>query len=163
MEAKVFYAPGTEAEAPLTSKRMMTRSDVILGTGKRDELRIDHYEKVVVVRPLSEGEICAIFDQVGGIGVDRDGFPDTSSLGFTGHLGLLRLIARGGLVEPELSLEEIEAMPFGIPGEIARRILELSGLHQDAREVVRSFRQEPGSPGAEVPDELGNDPEDGAG
>lgn len=141
---------------PKQVSRFLTRSDILLGTEKREEMTVTGYDKDVIIRPLSEGEICKVFDAVGGIGVDSDGYPDTVSLGFTGHLGLLRRIAQLGMVEPQLQLDDIGSMPFGIPGEIASRVLEISGMTQGASEVVGSFREAPGGKGAPGDDDEGD-------
>ena len=48
------------------------------------------------------------------------------------NLEALRLATSIGMVEPQLSLEEIEQMRFGAPEVIGMRILELSGLLPEA-------------------------------
>lgn len=82
----------------------------------------------VTIRPLSDGELSRIISMLGPVPISPDGTLDTSKVEVGKNFEALRLATSMGLVEPKLSLEEVEKIPYGIPEFIGNKILEISGI-----------------------------------
>jgi hypothetical protein len=81
-----------------------------------------------VIRPLTDGELSKIFSTIGPVPLLPDGSPDMSKIEIHKNFEALRLATSMGVVEPQLSLEEVGAMKFGTPEFIGMKILEISGV-----------------------------------
>ena len=122
---------------------LLTREDLVRGTQKREVLRLPGYEKEVVVRPLSDSELGEVFRIFGAVPVDESGFPRLETVSVSDNLVAMRRIAAIGLVEPRLSEDDVGTMRFGVPAQIAQRILEISGVTPSVGEAAARFREEP--------------------
>jgi hypothetical protein len=108
--------------------RKLTRDDILKGKHERETLQVDQYGAEVVIRPLSDGELCEVLGVIGAIPLRDDGMPDVARIDPTKNFEALRLAVAKGMVEPQLTPEEISEMKFGVPEFIGTRILELSGI-----------------------------------
>jgi hypothetical protein len=126
-------------------ENLLTKSDILKGKDKRKTVHLDHYDKTVVIRPLTDGELTEVFELIGNVPVNEDGLPDLSLVDISTNLKALRLVTMKGLVDPKLGEDEIAQMRFGIPGLIAQEVMRLSGLTEEAGEgdTMRKFRGEP--------------------
>jgi hypothetical protein len=106
----------------------LSKEEILKGKEKRETLHLAHYDADVVIRPLSDGELCEVFAILGNVPLKSDGTPDTSSIDITKNFSALRLAASMGLVEPELTTEEVGDMRFGVPEYVGTKVLELSGI-----------------------------------
>lgn len=111
------------------SMNKLTKEDILQGTEVRETLPLPQYKgKTVVIRPLTDGELSQVFSIVGPVPVDSAGAPDLSTIEISKNLGALRLAASLGLVEPELTVDEVAKMKPGTPVTIGTRVLEISGV-----------------------------------
>jgi hypothetical protein len=124
---------------------LLTKSDILKGKDNRKTVFLDHYEKEVLIRPLSDGELTEVFELFGNVPLNDDGLPDLSLVDISKNLKALRLVTFKGLIDPKLNEDEIAQMRFGIPGLLAREILEFSGLAEGVGENndMKKFRDEP--------------------
>lgn len=120
--------------------RFLTKSDVILGKDQRENVYLEKYEKEVIIRPLTDGELTRVFEMIGKVPLNDDGIPDLNLVDISTNLKALRLITALGLVEPKLSSDDVADMRFGVPGFLAKKILELSGLSERAGGEAKNFR-----------------------
>ena len=118
----------------------LTKSDVILGKDQREKIYLEKYEKEVMIRPLTDGELTQVFEMIGKVPLNDDGIPDLNLVDISTNLKALRLITALGLVEPKLSMDDVANMKFGVPGFLAKKILELSGLSERAGGEAKNFR-----------------------
>jgi hypothetical protein len=125
---------------PVSPRGSLTKEDILAGKEKREILHLDAYGKDVVIRPLTDGEFTEVFKLFGEVPIDENGYPDLSKVDIHTNLIALRKIASLGLVEPKLSEDEIAQMKFGVPGIIAHRILEISGLAPGSSDEAKKFR-----------------------
>jgi hypothetical protein len=123
---------------------LLTKSDILKGKDTRKSIHLEHYEKDVVIRPLTDGELTEVFDLFGNVPLNEEGLPDLSLVDISTNLKALRLVVFKGIVDPRLNEDEIAQMRFGVPGLLAREILELSGLTEKEGETdaMRKFRGE---------------------
>ncbi len=119
---------------------VLTKSDILLGKDQREVVYLEKYDKEVVVRPLTDGELTRVFEMIGRVPLNRDGIPDLNQVEISTNLKALRLISSLGLIDPNLSPDEVADMKFGVPGLMAKRILELSGLTERAGDEAKKFR-----------------------
>jgi hypothetical protein len=108
--------------------RTLTREDILKGKDVRDTLHVDSYDADVVIRPLTDGELSEIFAIIGNIPLKSDGTPDQTKIDASKNFNALRLAASLGLIEPKLTVEEVEEMKFGVPEFIGMKVLEISGI-----------------------------------
>ena len=120
--------------------RYLTKSDVVLGKDQRETVYVEKYEKDVIIRPLTDGELTQVFEMIGKVPLNDMGIPDLNLVDISTNLKALRLITALGLVEPKLSRDDVANMKFGVPGLLAKRILELSGLSERAGDGAKKFR-----------------------
>ena len=118
----------------------LTKSDVLLGKDQRETVHLEKYDKDVVIRPLTDGELTLVFEMIGKVPLNEDGIPDLNLVDISTNLRALRYISSLGLVEPKLSTDDVADMMFGVPGFLAKRILELSGLTDRAGDEACKFR-----------------------
>jgi len=125
-------------------ENLLTKSDILKGKDKRKTIKLDHYNKTVVIRPLTDGELTEVFELIGNVPLNEDGLPDLSLVDISTNLKALRLVTLKGLVDPKLGEDGIAQMRFGIPGLIAQEIMRLSGLTEEEgdAEAMRKFRGE---------------------
>jgi hypothetical protein len=124
------------------SSNILTKADILQGKNRREKVFLEYYNKNVVIRPLTDGELTDLFKQMGNVRVNPDGTIDLSSVDVSTNLKMLRQIVSMALVEPEMSESEIAEMRFGVPGIIARHVLEISGLGPGGAEATKKFRSE---------------------
>ena len=108
--------------------KRLTKEDILKGKSRREVLKIKEYKAEVVLRPLTDGELTAIFSLIGNVPLKEDGTPDLSRVDITKNFEALRLAASMGLEEPKLTVEEVADMRFGVPELIGAKVLELSGV-----------------------------------
>jgi hypothetical protein len=123
-------------------KDSLTKEDILAGRERRETLHLDAYGKVVVIRPLTDGEFTEVFKLFGDVPIDERGYPDLSKVDVHKNLVALRKIAAMALIEPKLTEEEVGHMAFGVPGAIAHRVLEISGLAPGSSDGARKFRED---------------------
>jgi hypothetical protein len=122
--------------------KLLTKSDILMGKNKRITIHLDHYDKDVVIRPLTDGELSTVFDIIGNVPLNEDGLPDLNMVDISKNLRALRLIASMGMVEPTMTEDEVAEMRFGTPGVLAKHILEISGLTETAGDDTEKFRSD---------------------
>ena len=128
-------------ERPKAEKsQYLTKSDVVLGKDQRENVYVEKYEKEVIIRPLTDGELTQVFEMIGKVPLNEMGIPDLNLVDISTNLKALRLITALGLVEPKLSMDDVANMKFGVPGLLAKKILELSGLTETAGDEAKKFR-----------------------
>jgi len=111
----------------------LTKQAILKGAKLRQTLTVKDYENAeVVIRPLTDGELSEIFGLIGNVPLNEDGTPDLSKIDVSKNLEALRMATSMGLVDPELSLEEVGCMKFGVPEFIGMKVLELSGVTEPA-------------------------------
>lgn len=134
---------------PMAAKKMekkedtphrLTKADILKGKEMRETVHLDYYDRDVIVRPLTDGELTDVFEVIGTVPLNEMGLPDLSLVDISTNLKALRKITAMGLVDPQLSEEEVGEMRFGTPGILAKRILELSGLTETAGDEAKKFR-----------------------
>ena len=108
--------------------RRLTKDDILQGTKTRDSIYVKEYDGEVVIRPLSDGELSKIFAVIGPVAVKQDGTPDLSKIEIHKNFEALRLATSMGMVEPQLTVEEVANMKFGAPEYIGMKVLEISGV-----------------------------------
>lgn len=122
--------------------KLLTKADILMGKDKRITVHLDHYDKDVVVRPLTDGELSQVFEVIGNVPLNEQGLPDLNKVDISTNLRALRLITAMGLVEPEMNEDEVAEMRFGTPGILAKHILEISGLTETAGDDAEKFRSD---------------------
>jgi hypothetical protein len=108
--------------------KRLAKEDILKGKDVRETITIESYEREVVIRPLTDGELSEILAMIGGIPIKSDGTPDPTMVDVGKNFQALRLAASLGLVEPHLTLDEVAEMKFGVPEYIGSRVLEISGI-----------------------------------
>jgi len=134
-------APANASQKPSTM--LLTKEDILKGAQKREVLRLQGYEKDVVIRPLTDAELTEVFRVFGTVPVDSSGFPRLDRVSVSENLEAMRRIASLGLAEPRMSEAEVGGMQFGVPAQIAHRVLEISGVTPSIGEAAAGFREEP--------------------
>ena len=123
-------------------RKILTKADILMGKDKRETVHLDHYNKDVVVRPLTDGELSQVFEVIGNVPLNEQGLPDLNKVDISTNLRALRLITAMGLVEPRMTEDEVAEMRFGTPGILAKHILEISGLTETAGDDAEKFRSD---------------------
>ncbi len=113
----------------------LTKSDILEGAARRETLQVREYNANVVIRPLTDGELSKVFGTIGNISVTENGTPNVASVDISKNLEALRTAASIGIVEPNLTLDDISKMKFGVPEFIGMKILELSGVSFNEEDV----------------------------
>ena len=108
--------------------KRLTKEDILKGKDIHEEVYIEEYDAQVVLRPLTDGELTEIFSLIGTIPISDDGTPDLDNLDVMKNFEALRKAASMGLVDPQLNLEEVSEMKFGVPEFIGTKVLEISGV-----------------------------------
>ncbi len=107
----------------------LTKQTILEGAKARETLTLKDYKNAeVVIRPLTDGELTAIFSIIGNVPLKKDGTPDLSKVDINKNFEALRTAASMGLEDPKLSVEEVAAMKFSVPEFIGMRVLEISGV-----------------------------------
>jgi hypothetical protein len=107
--------------------KRLTKEDVLEGTRRRTNLHVKQYGREVIVRPLSDEEITHILSKI-TVPATEDGSPNGSEGDIQKNFEALRLAVSMGMVEPQLTYEEVSKMKFGVPEFIGSFILQLSGV-----------------------------------
>ncbi len=129
-----------DKSAEVEESRYLSKSDILLGKDQRETVFLDKYGKDAIIRPLTDGELTLVFELIGKVPLNEHGIPDLNLVDISTNLRALRKVASMGLVEPKLTEEEIGNMKFGVPGFLAKRILEMSGLTGTAGDDAKNFR-----------------------
>lgn len=108
--------------------KKLSKEDILKGKESRETIHVDSYHADVVIRPLTDGELGEVFAIIGSVPIRDDGTPDTGRIDITRNFRALRLATSLGLVEPKLTVDEVEHMKFGVPEFIGTKILEISGI-----------------------------------
>jgi hypothetical protein len=112
-----------------TKKKKLTKQDILDGANKRETIYMKDYNAEVVVRPLTDGEISKVFALVGSIPPNDDGSANLSEgIELQKNFEALRLAASMGLIDPQLTMDEVSKMKFGVPEEIGSHVLAMSGV-----------------------------------
>jgi hypothetical protein len=110
----------------------LTKEDILEGIRKRITVSLEEYDgKEVIVRPLSDSEVSKIISIIGPLSLsENEKKKDDMNLDIDIHKNIeaLRLATEIGLIEPQLTKEEIQSMKFGVPEKIGTIILENSGV-----------------------------------
>ncbi|MEM1546357.1 MAG: hypothetical protein QXP91_07845 [Candidatus Methanomethylicia archaeon] len=117
--------------------KKLTKDIILEGASRREVLYINEYDAEVIIRPLTDGELSRIFSSIGNIPLREDGTPDVSKIDISKNLEILKLAAATGLVEPKLTVEELETMRFGVPEYIGMKVLEISGVVRSEEEAKK--------------------------
>jgi hypothetical protein len=125
-----------------TGKNILTKADILMGKEKRITVHLEHYEKDVLIRPLTDGELSQVFEVIGNVPLNEQGLPDLNKVDISTNLRALRMITAMGMVEPEMTEDEVSEMRFGTPGILAKHILEISGLTETAGDDAEKFRSD---------------------
>ena len=129
-----LYSHPNEGTVILAEHRL-TKTDILEGAAKRETLQVKEYNANIVIRPLTDGELSKVFGTIGSISVSEDGTPNVASVDISKNLEALRTAASIGMVEPNLNLDDISKMKFGVPEFIGMKILELSGVSFNEEDV----------------------------
>ena len=131
-----------EKTGTIGGNKILSKADVLMGKEKRVTIHLDHYDKDVVIRPLTDGELSQVFDVIGNVPLNEQGLPDLNMVDISTNLRALRMISAMGLVEPKMSEDDVSEMRFGTPGILAKHILEISGLSETAGDEAEKFRSD---------------------
>jgi hypothetical protein len=115
-------------EVEVRRRKRLKKEDILKGKDQREILYLEDYDAEVEIRPLSDGELTEIFALLGSVQLREDGTPDTSAMDVTRNFQALRQAAALGLVEPQLTTDEVAEMKFGVPELIGTKVLEISGV-----------------------------------
>ena len=123
-------------------KKKLTKQDILDGANKRESIYVKDYNAEVVVRPLTDGEISKVFALVGSIPPNDDGSSKPSEGSeLQKNFEALRLAASLGLMDPQLTIDEVSKMKFGVPEEIGSRVLEMSGVILSNDEIKKKGKK----------------------
>jgi hypothetical protein len=115
-------------EVDVRRRKRLKKEDILKGKEQREILYLEDYDAEVEIRPLSDGELTEIFALLGSVQLREDGAPDTSAMDVTKNFQALRQAAALGLIEPQLTADEVAEMKFGVPELIGTKVLEISGV-----------------------------------
>jgi len=115
-------------EVDVRRRKRLKKEDILKGKEQREILYLEDYDAEVEIRPLSDGELTEIFALLGSVQLREDGTPDTSAMDVTKNFQALRQAAALGLIEPQLTADEVAEMKFGVPEFIGTKVLEISGV-----------------------------------
>ncbi len=132
----------SESTGKSGKSKILSKADILMGKEKRITVHLEHYDKDVIVRPLTDGELSQVFEVIGNVPLNEQGLPDLNQVDISTNLRALRMITSMGLVEPKMSEEDVAEMRFGTPGILAKRILEVSGLSETAGDDAEKFRSD---------------------
>ena len=110
--------------------RRLTKEDILEGTRKRVSLQVKEYGREVIVRPLSDEEITHILSRITPTSEEESAKSagNTPKVDLQKNFEALRLAVSMGMVEPQLTFEDVAKMKFGVPEFIGSFILQLSGV-----------------------------------
>jgi hypothetical protein len=111
--------------------RRLTKEDILEGTRRRVNLEVKEYGREVIIRPLSDEEITHILAKISPTAPEDEPLPTTENapkVDLQKNFEALRLAVSMGMVEPQLTYEEVAKMKFGVPEFIGSSILQLSGV-----------------------------------
>lgn len=115
-------------EVEVRRRKRLKKEDILKGKERRETLYLKDYDAEVEIRPLTDGELTEIFALIGSVELREDGTPDVSKMDVDRNFQALRQAASLGLVEPQLTVEEVGQMRFGVPELIGTKVLEISGV-----------------------------------
>ncbi len=115
-------------EVEVRRRKRLKKEDILKGKAQREVLYLEDYAAEVEIRPLTDGELTEIFALLGTVPIREDGTPDMAGMDVTKNFQALRQAAALGLVEPQLTADEVAEMKFGVPELIGTKVLEISGV-----------------------------------
>ncbi len=115
-------------EVEVRRRKRLKKEDILKGKAQREVLYLEDYAAEVEIRPLTDGELTEIFALLGTVPIREDGTPDMAGMDVTKNFQALRQAAALGLVEPQLTADEVAEMKFGVPELIGSKVLEISGV-----------------------------------
>jgi hypothetical protein len=107
--------------------KRLTKEDILEGTRRRVNLQVKEYGREVIVRPLSDEEITHILSKITLPSPEVAGAP-SAAVDLQKNFEALRLAVSMGMVDPQLTYEDVSKMKFGVPEFIGAYILQLSGV-----------------------------------
>jgi len=131
-----------EEKEQVEGGRYLTKADILLGKDLKEKVYIEKYDREVIIRPLTDGELTLVFEAIGNVPLNEEGIPDLNMVDISTNLKALRKVAAMGLVDPDLSEDDVSNMMFGVPGFLAKKILEISGLTETVGDEIKKFREE---------------------
>jgi hypothetical protein len=111
--------------------KRLTKEDILEGTRKRVSLQVKEYGREVIVRPLSDEEITHILSRITPTTSEEESAKSAGNaqkVDLQKNFEALRLAVSMGMVEPQLTFEDVANMKFGVPEFIGSFILQLSGV-----------------------------------
>ena len=122
--------------------RKLTKQDILEGSNKKESVYVKEYNAEVIVRPLTDGEISKIFSLVGpSYPLDGPSASPDEGIEIQKNFEALRLATSMGLVDPQLTLDEVSKMKFGVPEEIGSHILKISGIIMSNDEIKKKGKR----------------------
>ncbi len=123
----------------MSGTKRLTKEDILKGKERHEPLYVEEYDAEVVIRPLTDGELTNIFSLIGNVPLNEDGTPDIARMDATKNFEALRMAASMGMVEPNLTKEDVSDMKFGVPEFIGTKVLEISGVtsSEEAKKKAR--------------------------
>lgn len=115
-------------EVEVRRRKRLKKEDILKGKAQREVLYLEDYDAEVEIRPLTDGELTEIFALLGNVPIREDGAPDMVGMDVTKNFQALRQAAALGLIEPQLTADEVAEMKFGVPELIGTKVLEISGV-----------------------------------
>ena len=77
-EPKKESAPASKGGG--SKGKLLTKSDILMGKEKRMTVHLDHYDKDVLIRPLTDGELSQVFEVIGNVPLNEQGLPDLNKV-----------------------------------------------------------------------------------
>jgi len=120
--------------------KKLSKDMILEGAGRKETVYVRDYDADVVIKPLTDGELSKIFSSIGSVPLKEDGTPDISKIDISKNFEILRMAAIEGLIEPKLTMKDLEAMKFGIPEYIGMKVFEISGVVRSEEEAKKKDR-----------------------
>lgn len=117
--------------------KKLSKDMILEGANRRESLYVKEYDSEVIIRPLTDGELSRIFSSLGTVPLKEDGTPDMSKIDISKNFDILRLAAAEGIIEPKLTVQDLEKMKFGIPEYIGMKVFEISGVARSEEEAKK--------------------------
>ena len=120
--------------------KKLSKDMILEGAGRKETVYVRDYDADVVIKSLTDGELSKIFSSIGSVPLKEDGTPDISKIDISKNFEILRMAAIEGLIEPKLTMKDLEAMKFGIPEYIGMKVFEISGVVRSEEEAKKKDR-----------------------
>jgi len=117
----------------IETARKLSKQDILDGAKRRERIRVPELGGEIVIRPLTFGELAKLSTSA-GVPLLPDGTPDMSKLDSNEVISknfefIKQVVSMGVVLEnhEQLTLEDVDQLPGGVPGNLAISILEISG------------------------------------